>query len=114
MTSADLSTPDKTAIRRRMRKARRNLSLSYRRQASRRLLHSLDQAGEFRYARRIAVYLTNDSEIDTSLFIRELQKRHKQLFLLVVDSIFQLRLVFVSSHRLLHGATIAGATFQKK
>ncbi len=95
MTSADLSTPDKTAIRRRMRKARRNLSLSYRRQASRRLLHSLDQAGEFRYARRIAVYLTNDSEIDTSLFIRELQKRHKQLFLPVLHPLRKGHLSFL-------------------
>ena len=75
MTAEKTDIPGKVQIRRQMRSARRNLSRSFRRQASIGLLRSLDQSPQFRSARRIAVYLTNDSEIDTSFFIRTLQKR---------------------------------------
>ena len=98
MTAEKTDIPGKVQIRRQMRSARRNLSRSFRRQASIGLLRSLDQSPQFRSVRRIAVYLTNDSEIDTSFFIRTLQKRNKTLLLPVLHPLRKGHLSFLPYH----------------
>ncbi len=89
---------NKSEIRRVMRQRRRNLSAVQRREASRRLLRSLRRSQHFQFARRVAVYLTNDAEIDTSVFIRDLQQRGKQLFLPVLHPLRKGHLSFVPYH----------------
>jgi len=96
LSSSD--TLNKTQIRRQMRRARKSLSKTFRRQASRNLLCSLDRAPQFRFASRIAVYLTNDSEIDTAFFIRELQRRNKKLLLPVLHPLRKGQLSFLPYH----------------
>jgi len=108
MTAAQWGAPSYTAIRRPMTKAeirrqmrtkRRSLTASQRRQASQRLLHSLRHSPRFQFSRRVAVYLTNDSEIDTAVFIRDLQKRGKQLFLPVLHPLRKGHLSFLPYRR---------------
>ena len=87
-----LSKPE---LRRQMRNQRRRLTQPQRRQAAAQLLHSLRHNRHFQYSRHIAVYLTNDGEIDTGPLIRDLQRRGKCLYLPVLHPLRQGHLSFL-------------------
>lgn len=86
---------DKKQLRRDIRHARRALSASFRKQAALKILHSLRQSKFFQYSQHIAIYLTNDGEIDTSVLIQDLRRRGKTLYLPVVQPLNTGRLSFV-------------------
>lgn len=93
--NSPFSATERQTIRRQIRRQRNQLSRSYRQQASRKLLHSLRQSDAFAFARRVAVYLTNDAEIDTSVLLRDLQKRNRQIFLPVLHPLRKGHLSFL-------------------
>jgi len=90
---------NKTELRRHMRRQRRALNRRQRQQAAQQLLHSLRQSTHFQHSRHIAVYLTNDGEIDTSVFIRDLQRRGKTLYLPVLHPLRKGHLSFLPFNR---------------
>jgi 5-formyltetrahydrofolate cyclo-ligase len=90
---------NKTELRRHMRRQRRALNRRQREQAAWHLLRSLRQSAHFQYSRHIAVYLTNDGEIDTSVFIRDLQRRGKTLYLPVLHPLRKGHLSFLPFNR---------------
>lgn len=72
---------DKQQLRRHIRRVRRKLGPLQRQQAALGLLHSLRHSPHFQHSQHIAIYLTNDGEIDTSLLIKDLRRRGKTLYL---------------------------------
>lgn len=82
------------ALRRQLRQARRQLSLSQQRQAAKRLYQQLAQHPLFRRSRHIALYLPNDGEIDPRPLLREAQRRGKATYLPVLDAWPRTRMVF--------------------
>lgn len=90
-----VSIPGKPELRRLMRERRRHLSRAERRQAAQQLLHQLRQSRHFQHSRHIAVYLTNDGEIDTGPLIRDLQRRGKMLYLPVLHPLRKGHLSFL-------------------
>ncbi|MCD8521703.1 MAG: 5-formyltetrahydrofolate cyclo-ligase [Saccharospirillaceae bacterium] len=82
-----------------MRRQRRALNRRQRQQSAQQLLHSLRQSTHFQHSRHIAVYLTNDGEIDTSVFIRDLQRRGKILYLPVLHPLRKGHLSFLPFNR---------------
>jgi len=78
ISAGTLSRP---ALRRQLRQARRNLSPSAQRQATRDLYRQLAQHPLFRRARSIALYLPNDGEIDPGLLLQEAWRRGKSVYL---------------------------------
>lgn len=95
----DHTMSGKSELRRRMREQRRRLSRAQRRMAANTLLHSLRRAPHFQHSRHIAVYLTNDGEIDTGPLIRDLQRRGKTLYLPVLHPLRKGHLSFLHWHR---------------
>lgn len=90
ITSADiqLSTlQKKRQLRTQIRKARRSLLPIQQKQASIRLRHQLSQNPSFKYAKRIALYLPNDGEVDTQLAIKQAWERGQAVYLPVLDPI---------------------------
>lgn len=75
----------KRLLRRTMRATRRNLSRTEQQQAARSLKQKLNQNPSFKYARRIALYLANDGEVDTQLAIEQAWKNGQQVYLPVLD-----------------------------
>ena len=77
----------KRQLRSKIRNARRSLSPREQKQAAIRLQHQLSQNPNFKYAKRIALYLPNDGEVDTQLAIRQAWKQKKTVYLPVLDPI---------------------------
>ncbi|WP_430460606.1 5-formyltetrahydrofolate cyclo-ligase [Thalassolituus sp. LLYu03] len=90
---------NKPEIRRAIRQRRNQLTRRQRQQAARQLLHTLRQAPHFQYASRIALYLTNDAEIDTAILLRDLQRRGRQIFLPVLHPLKKGHLSFLPYQR---------------
>lgn len=90
---------NKTEIRRTIRQRRNQLTLRQRQQASRDLLRSLRNSDHFQFSQRIALYLTNDAEIDTLPLLRDLQKRGRRIFLPVLHPLRKGYLSFLPYQR---------------
>jgi 5-formyltetrahydrofolate cyclo-ligase len=90
ITSADtqLSTlQKKRQLRSQIRKARRSLSPIEQKRASLQLQRQLSQNPSFKYAKRIALYLPNDGEVDTQLAIKQAWRYGQAVYLPVLDPI---------------------------
>lgn len=79
-----MSGETRTALRRRLRQARRGLSRSEQRLASRKLFLLLIHQPLFLRSRHIAFYLPNDGEIDPTPLMRRARRMGKQCYLPVV------------------------------
>lgn len=76
---------DKKRLRGMLRAARRGLGEEDQQRAARGLLAQLEELEIFRHARRIALYLPNDGEIDTGEVIRWCRRNGRQPYLPVVQ-----------------------------
>lgn len=83
------------ALRRSMRTRRRSLPAGQRRQANQRLSRHLATHPSLRNARRIALYLANDGEIDPGGLLQHRRGRRWQFFLPVLDPVYPGLLHFV-------------------
>ncbi|NSX07735.1 5-formyltetrahydrofolate cyclo-ligase [Pseudomonas lini] len=81
-------------LRRMLRKARRALTPSQQREASRGLYTQLAQHPLFRRAKHISLYLPNDGEIDPRLLMRAAQRRGKAIYLPVLSAWPRTKMVF--------------------
>lgn len=81
-------------LRRMLRKARRALTRSQQRQASRGLYKQLAQQPAFRRAKHISLYLPTDGEIDPRLLLRAAQRRGKATYLPVLSAWPRTKMVF--------------------
>ena len=88
---APLSRPQ---LRRMLRKARRALTPSERRQAANGLYRQLAQHPLFRRAKHISLYLPTDGEIDPRLLLRAAQRRGKATYLPVLSAWPRTKMVF--------------------
>lgn len=86
---------DKASLRREMRRRRRAVSRSESRQAGIRLASSLHSHPAFCRSPRVAVYLRNDGEIDTSHLIQRLRQRGVEVFLPVLHPLKKGHLAFI-------------------
>jgi 5-formyltetrahydrofolate cyclo-ligase len=75
----------KRQLRRLMRRARRNLSDREQQQAAKSLSRKLSQNPHFKFAKRIALYLANDGEVDTHLAIQQAWQRGQSIYLPVLN-----------------------------
>ena len=91
IVAKDLS---RSALRRQLRQARRQLPPTRQRLAARELYRQLAQHPVFRRARHIAFYLPNDGEIDPRPLMLEAQRRGKATYLPVLNAWPRTRMVF--------------------
>jgi 5-formyltetrahydrofolate cyclo-ligase len=91
-----LSTEDRKTIRLEKRRARRELSSKQQKRAALSLAHQLRKAPYFHRAKRIAVYLANDGEIDLSPLIKLCWKLKKSVYLPVLHPVRHNRLWFTN------------------
>ncbi|MFP4262432.1 MAG: 5-formyltetrahydrofolate cyclo-ligase [Halomonas sp.] len=98
--SLDLDTFDgsRRALRRELRRRRLALTPRERRQASERLCRRLRRLPEVQRARRVALYLPNDGEIDPTPLIGWLRRRGVRVHLPVLKPLSRNRLWFVHYH----------------
>jgi len=82
------------AIRRAIREQRRSLPESVHQQYSDEICHHIVSSSQFRRARRIALYLPNDGEIDLQPLITEVWARNKSCYLPVLMPFNENRLWF--------------------
>lgn len=66
--------------------------------AAQNLLKSLRRFPHFQHSQHIAIYLTNDGEIDTSILIEDLKKRGKTLYLPIMKPCTKGHLSFMRWH----------------
>ncbi|WP_110685604.1 5-formyltetrahydrofolate cyclo-ligase [Salinicola aestuarinus] len=86
---------DRRALRRELRRRRRRLSLRERHLASHSLCRRLKRLPELQRARRVALYLPNDGEIDPTPLIDWLRARGARVYLPVLRPLVENRLWFV-------------------
>ncbi len=86
---------NRTALRREMRQHRRALSIIEQKKAAENLKSRVLAMPEFIRAKRIALYLPNDGEIDPSLLIDQARKMGKVCYLPVLQPLVENRLWFV-------------------
>ncbi|MCG7599602.1 5-formyltetrahydrofolate cyclo-ligase [Halomonas sp. McH1-25] len=86
------------ALRRELRQRRRALSPLQRRQAANALGKRLRGLPEVQRARRIAIYLPNDGEIDVTVLLPWLKRRGAKVYLPVLRPLSDNRLWFVHYH----------------
>ncbi|WP_236645269.1 5-formyltetrahydrofolate cyclo-ligase [Aidingimonas lacisalsi] len=86
-------------LRRDLRQRRRSLSTRQQRRASGSLCQRLRQLPEVRRARRVALYLPNDGEIDPTPLIDWLQRRNAEVYLPVLRPLAHNRLWFIRYDR---------------
>jgi 5-formyltetrahydrofolate cyclo-ligase len=91
ISAASLSRP---ALRRQLREARRSLSAVEQKQAARNLYRQLVVHPLFRRARRIALYLPSDGEIDPRPLLRAALRRGKTVYLPVLNQWPRTRMAF--------------------
>ncbi|MBL4799067.1 MAG: 5-formyltetrahydrofolate cyclo-ligase [Oleispira sp.] len=77
----------KRLLRTQVRETRRSLSAPAQKRAAIRLQHQLSKNPSFKYAKRIALYLPSDGEVDTKLAIKQAWKRGQSVYLPVLDPI---------------------------
>lgn len=75
---------NKPSLRKQLRAARRGLDLDAQRQAADGLLQQVLGFSDFMQSDRVAVYLANDGEIDSSAVIAWMQDNHRHCYLPVV------------------------------
>lgn len=85
----------RSALRQRLRRARRRLSASQQRNAARGLVRQLSNAPAWRCARRIAFYQAIDGEIDPGLALRYAWQQGKTCYLPVLHPLKNNHMVFV-------------------
>ena len=85
-------------LRRELRRRRRELTPRQRREASERLCHRLKALPEVQRARRVALYLPNDGEIDPTPLIGWFERRHARGHLPVLQPLSRNWLWFVHYH----------------
>ena len=86
---------NKKQLRQLIREKRRQLSTSERHSAGRRLLRQFTSCPEYLFSDRVAVYLTNDGEIETQWLINDLQRRGKEVYLPVLHPMRKGHLAFI-------------------
>ena len=91
----EYSSVNKQALRKLIRKQRRALTPAQRRTSGRNLLRQFSRSPEFAFANRIALYLTNDGEIDTSWLIKDVIERGKEVYLPVLHPLRKGHLTFI-------------------
>jgi 5-formyltetrahydrofolate cyclo-ligase len=70
-----------------MRATRRNLSKKEQRLAATSLKKKLSQDSNFKYAKRIALYLASDGEVNTHIAIQQAWQRGQHVYLPVLDPV---------------------------
>ncbi len=90
---------NRAALRREMRQRRRALSIIEQKNAAEDLKSRVLSLPEFMRAKRIALYLPNDGEIDPSLLIEQARKMGKICYLPVLQPLVENRLWFVRYDR---------------
>ncbi|WP_280570492.1 5-formyltetrahydrofolate cyclo-ligase [Chromohalobacter sp. 296-RDG] len=93
-----LELSDRRSLRRELRRRRRRLSASQRRQAAYALCRHLRRLPEVKRARRVALYLPNDGEIDPTPLIAWFRRRGVRVYLPVLRPLSDNRLWFVHYH----------------
>ncbi|WP_253447339.1 5-formyltetrahydrofolate cyclo-ligase [Halomonas sp. Y3] len=96
--SLDTFDGSRRELRRELRRRRRELTPRQRREASERLCRRLKALPEVRRARRVALYLPNDGEIDPSPLIGWFQRRRARVHLPVLRPLSRNWLWFVHYH----------------
>lgn len=86
---------NKQELRKLIRKKRRALTPAQRRQSGRHLLRQFSRTPEYAFAQRVALYLTNDGEIDTQWLIKDVIKRGKEVYLPVLHPLRKGHLTFI-------------------
>lgn len=86
---------NKQELRKLIRKKRRALTPAQRRQSGRHLLRQFSRSSEYIFAQRIALYLTNDGEIDTQWLIKDVINRGKAVYLPVLHPLRKGHLTFI-------------------
>lgn len=89
---------DRRRLRRELRRRRRALSPRQHREAAERLCRRLRGLPELQRARRVALYLPNDGEIDPTPLIAWLERRGSRVYLPVLKPLSTNRLWFVHYH----------------
>ncbi|MFG6138998.1 MULTISPECIES: 5-formyltetrahydrofolate cyclo-ligase [unclassified Halomonas] len=89
---------ERRALRRDLRRRRRRLSAQEQSQAARRLCHQLRRLPEVQRARRVALYLPNDGEIDPTRLMPWLNGRGARVHLPVLRPLSPNALWFVHYH----------------
>ncbi|MCI0509939.1 5-formyltetrahydrofolate cyclo-ligase [Chromohalobacter marismortui] len=89
---------DRRSLRRALRQRRRQLSPAQRRQAAHALCRRLRRLPEVKRARRVALYLPNDGEIDPTPLIAWFRRRGARVYLPVLRPLSDNRLWFVHYH----------------
>lgn len=92
------SSLDRRELRRQLRRRRRALTPHQRRSASRELCRRLKRLPALQRARRVALYLPNDGEIDPQPLIDWLTARRASVYLPVLRPLSENRLWFVRYH----------------
>ena len=80
-----IDTTDKTTLRKRLRRSRRELGEQAQRQAAEKLLVQLLQLPEFVASRRVAMYLANDGEISPERVVQWMHANSRQCLLPIVQ-----------------------------
>ncbi|MBB3329783.1 5-formyltetrahydrofolate cyclo-ligase [Halomonas campaniensis] len=96
--SLDAFDGSRQALRRALRHRRRRLTREQRRLASVRLCRRLRRLPEVQRARRVALYLPNDGEIDPTPLIDWLERRRARVYLPVLRPLSRNHLWFVHYH----------------
>lgn len=86
---------NKQELRKLIRKKRRALTAAQRHKAGRGLMRSLKRNQKYLSASRVALYLTNDGEIDPHWAVEDLWKRGKTVYLPVIHPIRKGYLAFI-------------------
>lgn len=92
-TSSGIS--HKKALRKSLRRTRRNLPKTYQKKASKQVLTTLKRLPSYRFAKRVALYLEADGEISTQNIIADLRLRNHAVFVPLIDPIRPHSLRFV-------------------
>lgn len=103
MISPSISTPsclasERKALRRMLRQRRRALSAAQQKKSAYGLYRQLVQHSWFRRARRVALYLASDGEIDPHYLLEEAQRRKKHVYLPVLSCWPQRHMAFQRIH----------------
>ncbi|MDF1763814.1 MAG: 5-formyltetrahydrofolate cyclo-ligase [Oleibacter sp.] len=89
------SFQSRNTLRQTLRRQRRALSTKQRRIAATGLQRQLNRQPATLFAHSIALYLTNDGEIDTALFLKRAIQRKQRIYLPVLHPCYRGRLAFI-------------------
>ncbi|WP_244612998.1 5-formyltetrahydrofolate cyclo-ligase [Modicisalibacter radicis] len=98
MSDPQLPDDQRKALRRSLRQRRRALTKAQQRQAAEALCRRLRRLPEVQRARRVALYLPNDGEIDATPLLAWLRRRGARVYLPVLRPLAENRLWFVHYH----------------